>query len=66
MKIYLLLAMSLLTACSQQAWYQSTQEHARLQCQKAVDINEQQRCLQALPDYQPYQQQRKELALPQP
>lgn len=59
--LYALSLVGLLSACSTQAWYEGSRQSALNECNKIVDSTERQRCIQDIPSYQQYEQQRKAL-----
>lgn len=59
--VFLLSVLGLLSACSTQAWYEGSRQSALNECNKVVDSTERQRCIQDIPSYQQYEQQRKSL-----
>lgn len=60
-KIGLCLLALVLAACTTRNWYEGMRQGAINDCEKLRDITERNRCIEAQPDYQQYQQQRQQL-----
>lgn len=54
-------ALLVINACTTQAWYEGARQKAINDCQAITDSVARQQCLQQLPDYQHYHQQREQV-----